>query len=372
LLLERYMIFRIVADGGMGRVYEALDQQGKRQVALKILHAEVAKDPISIERFKREYEVSRTLPHEHIVDVLDFRPTQDGSFVLVMEYLQGEELRATLKRQKTLSEARAVRLLSQLALALAPAHALGLVHRDLKPDNIFLCQTNEGDVVKVLDFGSVKQRAASKQLTVLGTTIGSPFYMSPEQAQGLASLDQRADVWAVTAILYELLSGRLPFNGTNAPSILLEILAREPLPLTKAAEPRRLPTALDAVIAAGLDKDPEHRTPSVAALADAVGKALGLPLDHRRWAQMAESALGEEIERARSRAAPSVSPDAAEQFFRQVATSDQGARLNRGAVPEQGIGWEHAEERSATRPWVWACLLVVAAGGLFSLYYFLS
>jgi serine/threonine-protein kinase len=215
----------------MGRVYEALDMQERRNVALKILHADVARDEVSVERFKREFEVSRTLPHQHIVEVLGFQPTHDGTYALIMEFLYGEELRNTLKREAVLAPARLVRMLSQAALALDAAHAMKLVHRDLKPDNLFLCQTREGDIVKVLDFGSVKDKGESaKKLTVLGTTIGSPFYMAPEQAQGLDTLDHRADVWALAAIAYECMTAHVPFAGSNGPSILLEILTKDPKP----------------------------------------------------------------------------------------------------------------------------------------------
>jgi serine/threonine protein kinase len=289
LLLDRYLVFRVVADGGMGRVYEALDQQAQRQVALKVLHAEVGQDDVSVQRFKREYEVSSQLSHAHIVEVLDFKPARDSSYVLVMEFLAGETLRAALKRLSVLSLGRTVRLVSQLALALDPAHARDLVHRDLKPENVFLCQTVEGDVVKVLDFGSVKQLGSGRQLTMLGTTIGSPFYMSPEQAQGLASLDGRADVWAVTALVYESITGQLPFLGTNAPSILLSILSADPIPPSQLRT--ELPRSVDLCLARGFDKDPAHRTASVGELADAFGRALGLEGDHHAWSQWRESEL---------------------------------------------------------------------------------
>ncbi|HET9929117.1 MAG TPA: serine/threonine-protein kinase, partial [Polyangiaceae bacterium] len=227
LVCQRYQIRRVVADGGMGRVYEALDLRVKRNVALKILHAEVADDEVAVERFKREFEVSKQLPHDYIVEVLDFQPTGDNTYALAMEYLYGEELRATLKREVVISPARLVRMLSQIAIGLDEAHARQFVHRDLKPDNLFLGQTSDGDIVKILDFGSVKDKGESaKKLTVLGTTIGSPFYMAPEQAQGLDTLDHRADVWALAAITYECATGQVPFQGNNGPSILLEILTK--------------------------------------------------------------------------------------------------------------------------------------------------
>jgi serine/threonine protein kinase len=299
IMCGRYQVRRVVADGGMGRVYEALDMAERRSVALKVLHAEVVQDDVALERFKREFEVSKQLPHEHIVDVLDFQPTQDDSYAIVMEFLYGEELRNTLKRQKVIPAARLVRMLSQLAVGLDEAHARKLVHRDLKPDNIFLCQTREGDTVKILDFGSVKDKADSaKKLTVLGTTIGSPYYMAPEQAQGLDTLDHRADVWALAAIAYECVTGQVPFKGNNGPAILLEILTKEPSPPSVAGRGQKypVPPALDRVISHAFKKNPSLRVSTVGALADDVGHAYGLFGDHRQWAYVAQQHLHSQID----------------------------------------------------------------------------
>jgi len=294
LLCQRYQIRRVVADGGMGRVYEALDLVAQRNVAVKVLHPEVSRDGVAVERFKREFEVSKELPHEHIVEVTDFQPTGDGSYVLVMEFLYGEELRATLKRQKVIKPARVVRMLSQVAIGLDAAHAKKLVHRDLKPDNLFLCQTTVGDIVKILDFGSVKDKTTgAKKLTVMGTTIGSPFYMAPEQAQGLDTLDQRADVWALAAIAYECIAGVVPFRGNSGPAILLEILTKEPQPPGVAGKGQKypIPPSVDRAILAAMKKTASLRTPSVGALADQVGRAYGLEGDHLAWANAPEEQL---------------------------------------------------------------------------------
>ncbi len=299
LLCDRYQIRRVVADGGMGRVYEALDMHERRNVALKILHPDVARDGVQVERFKREFEVSGQLPHQHIVEVLDFRPTPDGSYTLVMEFLYGEELRSTLKREGVLSPARLIRMLSQVAIGLDEAHARKLVHRDLKPDNVFLCQTHDGDIVKILDFGSVKDRAeTAKKLTVMGTTIGSPYYMSPEQAHPLDTLDQRADVWALAAIAYECVTGRVPFQGNNGPSILLEILTKDVKPASEVGMGQKhpVPPTLDPVMAKAFKKAAAVRTASIGALADAVGQAYGLVGDHKAWAQTPEAELADHIE----------------------------------------------------------------------------
>lgn len=298
LLNERYQIRRVVADGGMGRVYEALDLVERRNVAVKILHGEVARDPVQVERFKREFSVSRLLPHDHIVEVMDFSELKDGSYALVMEYLFGEELSHALVREKFIPPGRLVRMISQIAVGLDKAHAKQLVHRDLKPDNVFLCQTPDGDIVKLLDFGSVKDKTeGAKKLTVMGTTIGSPFYMSPEQAQGLDTLDQRADIWALAAILYECMAGKVPFYGINGPQILLAILTKEAAPVSEVEGVKYpIPPGLDAVLGKAFKKTASLRYSSVGEFADSFGRAFGLEGDHTSWATTPEGELSQRIE----------------------------------------------------------------------------
>jgi serine/threonine-protein kinase len=301
----RYEIRRKVADGGMGRVYEAIDKQTNSRVALKILHPEVAMDEVSLERFKREYEISALLPHEHIVRVLDFqRDPSSQTWFLAMEFLDGEELRYVLQREKMLTPERIVRMLSHVAIGLDEAHARGFIHRDLKPDNLFLCGTREGDAVKILDFGSVKDTGGNrKKLTMLGTTIGSPFYMAPEQAQGLENLNARADVFAMAALTYECVTGEVPFSGTNGPSILLAILTKDPVPPSVKAVRAKYPVphTVDDAVEHGLAKNPNIRTQSVGALADAIGHAYGLAGDHRQWAVTPQQELAREIAEAMPR-----------------------------------------------------------------------
>ncbi len=300
LVAGRYLIRRVVADGGMGRVYEAHDRQDDRRVAVKMLHSDVANDSVAVARFKREFQVSSQLPHEHIIDVLDFQQ-DSGTYALVMEFLDGEELRTYLQRDKTASFGRVVRMISQLAIGLDAAHAQRFVHRDLKPDNVFLCGTREGDRVKILDFGSVKDKSeGAKKLTMLGTTIGSPYYMAPEQAQGLDTLDHRADVWAAAAIVYESLFGTVPFTGNNGPTILLSIMTKDPVPPTEAARRigQQVPAALDDVIEEAFVKNPSGRLASVGILADRLGKAFGLTGDHRQWAVTPQDQLDAQISAA--------------------------------------------------------------------------
>ena len=293
---KRYHVWRRVADGGMGRVYQAFDRKEQRSVALKVLHGHVAEDAVAVERFKREFECSASLPHEHIVDVLAFERTEDASYALVMEYLEGEELRAILAREKVLPPERVIRMMSHVAIGLRAAHERKVVHRDLKPDNIFLCGTSDGDLVKILDFGSVRDNSAqAKKLTMIGTTIGSPFYMSPEQAQALSTLDHRADVWSCAAIAYECLTGRVPFTGPTGPSILLSILTEEAALPSEVGAEGSVPATVDAVMEVGLAKDPEIRCASVGAFVDLLGRAYGLQGGHEAWASTPEGLLRDAI-----------------------------------------------------------------------------
>jgi serine/threonine-protein kinase len=218
-----------------------------------------------------------------------------------MEFLYGEELRNTLKREKVMPPERVVRMVSQMAIGLDEAHGRKLVHRDLKPDNIFLCQTSDGDIVKILDFGSVKDKGdTAKKLTVMGTTIGSPFYMAPEQAQGLETLDHRADVWALAAIAYECVTGQVPFKGNNGPSILLEILTKEPVPPSNLGREQKhpVPPTLNRVMAHAFKKNPALRIGSVGAFADALGLAYGLTGTHHDWAVTPQQELGARIQQS--------------------------------------------------------------------------
>jgi len=295
----------------MGRVYEARELTRQERVAIKILHADVAEDEVNIERFRREATTSQQLDHPHVVKVMDFAATAQlpgrpgKSWFLVMEYLDGEELRHVLTRDKTVPLHRGIRIVSQLALALDSAHARGFVHRDLKPDNVFLVRGPDGDTVKLLDFGSVKftkGQDRGQKLTVMGTTIGSPFYMSPEQAQGSPDLDQRTDVWAVAVIVYEMFVGKVPFQAPNGAQILFKILGDEAMPPTFANE--SAPPQLDDLLHKALRKDPAHRFQHAGEFALALGQAFGLRGSPADWATMSEHALHDALEAAAPAPAP--------------------------------------------------------------------
>lgn len=320
ILATRYRVDRVVADGGMGRVYEGVELGNERRVAIKILHQDIAQDAVNIERFKREAETSHALEHPHVVEVYDFSQEKpapgrpEGAWYLVMEFLDGDELRAVLDRDKTLAPERVLRIIAQAALALDSAHAKGFVHRDLKPENVFLVRANEGDTVKLLDFGSVKfTRGQDKgqKLTVMGTTIGSPFYMSPEQARGASDLDHRADVWALGAMMYEMIVGKVPFHAANGPQILFKILGEEPEIPSLAND--SAPPEFDDVITRALAKDRDKRFQSCGELANAAGHAFGLSGLCADWALMSDAQVAAKIAEARNKpkAPPAVMASAA-------------------------------------------------------------
>jgi serine/threonine-protein kinase len=264
-----------VADGAMGRVYEGRHTQTKQRVAIKILHPDVATDKVAVERFKREFETARDIDSPFVVRVIDFGDTPDKSHFLTMEYLAGIELGGLLRKDGSVPPARALRILAQTALGLDDAHSFGVIHRDLKPDNIFLVESPEGDQIRILDFGSVKlQMETGPKLTAFGTTLGSPYYMSPEQAMGKADVDNRTDGLALTAIFYEMLTGKIAFPGNAVAEILMKIVNSMPEPLSQAKP--GLPHALDDVIEKGVAKDKKKRFASTLEMTAAAFGAFGI------------------------------------------------------------------------------------------------
>lgn len=288
--LGEHLLVARVEDGGMGRVYEARHVKTRERFAIKVLHEAIAQDEVAVERFRREYETAKSLDNPYIVKVLDFGETSDGSHYLTMEYLEGEELSKLLAREGAQRPARAIRLLCQISLGLQHAHSYGVIHRDLKPDNIFVCPSEEGETVRILDFGSVKlQMATGPKLTALGTTLGSPYYMSPEQAMGKLDVDQRTDVFAQAAIMHELATGKVAFEGGNIAEILMKIMQHDP-PCVSAQNPS-YPAAYDDVLDKGLKKDKATRFGAAIELAQGMLRAFGLDGDVAKWAKTEESQI---------------------------------------------------------------------------------
>jgi serine/threonine protein kinase len=288
--LGDYLVVARVADGAMGRVYEGRHHGTRERVAIKVLHADVARDLVAVERFKREYEAARDLAHPNVVRVIEFGSTPEGQSFMTMEFLEGEELGNVLRRGQPLEAARILRVFSQLALGLDHAHSFGVIHRDLKPDNIFLCRGSEGDVVRLLDFGSVKlQMESGPKLTAFGTTLGSPFYMSPEQAMGKQDVDTRTDVFALAAILYECLTAKIAFDAPNVAQILMKIINQSPVPPSHQVP--GLPPRLDDVIDKGLRKDKTTRYGSASKLVLDVCEAYGVQANIEHWAHASQAAI---------------------------------------------------------------------------------
>ena len=289
VLQGRYRVLRVVADGGTGRVYEALDLVDSRHVAIKIIHAEVAEDRVALQRYEREFDVSQQVHGDHVVETLDLLQVDDGLLAIVMEFLDGEELRGVLLREGVLHPARVVRIASQLAIALDEAHGYDYVHRDVKPDNVYLCERGGGDWVKLLDFGSVRvPEDRASRITMYGTTIGSPYYMAPEQVEGRDELDGRVDVWGLAVVCYECLCGSVPFAASEASAALVSIVRHVPTALSKAAErggqAQRIPKAVDQVFAQAFAKSPSMRHPTAGDFVNRLGAALGLKGTFEKWA----------------------------------------------------------------------------------------
>ncbi|MBL8685058.1 MAG: serine/threonine protein kinase [Myxococcales bacterium] len=259
LIASRYRIVRKLGAGGMGAVYEAVQEGLGRKIALKVLLAAFAQNAEIVARFQREAQTAASLGHPNIVSVTDFGA--DGAQVfLVMEYLAGASLAQVIERERALSAGRAAWIGSQVLSALAVAHRAGIVHRDMKPDNVFLTEVSGvRDVVKVLDFGIARftdAHGTNSKLTATGAVLGTPAYMSPEQARG-RPVDARTDVYSTGVMLYEMLTGRLPFQATNYHALLFAIL--EETPPSIASLRADVPPGLVSVVERAMARDIDTR-----------------------------------------------------------------------------------------------------------------
>ncbi|MCB9708547.1 MAG: serine/threonine protein kinase [Myxococcales bacterium] len=263
ILDGRYEVQHVIGAGGMGVVYQARHTTLGKLLAVKVLRGDHL-DTSSMRRFKQEAQSASAIGHEHIVDVMDFGALPDGSTYFVMEYLAGISLKAALNASRTpFSVTRAIHVARQIGAALAEAHVRGVVHRDLKPDNVFLVKRgDDSDFVKVLDFGIAKVNSGTSTLTRAGQVFGTPHYMAPEQCAG-THVDARTDIYALGVILYEMVSGSVPFEADNWMAILSLHLYEPPQMLAEQPLAKNLPPALEAIIMKCLAKDPEHRYASM-------------------------------------------------------------------------------------------------------------
>jgi len=230
--IEKYRLTRKIGEGGMGLVYEAQHSLVGKRCAVKVLHPSLSQDKEAVRRMLREAQAAAAIGHPNIVVTHDFGVTPDGDYYLVMDYLEGESLADLILRSGPLPGLAAVLIMRQVLSALEAAHAKGIVHRDLKPENIFIARTPGGaEEVKLLDFGVSKLVGSEDlRLTLTGAVMGTPYYMSPEQASGSKDVDARSDLWAAGVVLYEVLTRRHPFTGANYNELMYKILTTEPRP----------------------------------------------------------------------------------------------------------------------------------------------
>ncbi|HVY49579.1 MAG TPA: serine/threonine-protein kinase [Minicystis sp.] len=281
LLGGQFQILQKIGSGGMGAVYKANQPAMNRMVAVKILHPKLANRKDLVSRFRREARAMSHLNHPNTVKVYLYGELEDGSLYIVMEYLEGKNLNQVVRKEGPFPPERAIPVLIQVCGALQEAHLQGIVHRDLKPENIFL-STNGGlkDFPKVLDFGLAKVterelRPGSIMLTQEGMVFGTPEFMSPEQAQG-KTLDARSDIYSLAVILYEVLTGKLPFDARTPMEYIQFHVTKPPIPLDQRVPGRTFPEGLDAVLQKALEKKPENRYASAAEFADALKPFAGM------------------------------------------------------------------------------------------------
>ena len=268
--LGQYRLKQLIGTGGMGEVYLAEHMLLRRPCAVKLIRSEHANDGRSLQRFEREVRSMATLTHWNTVEIFDYGHAEDGTFYYVMEYLPGQTLDALVTHHGPLPPARAVHFLRQICMALREAHGIGLLHRDIKPGNVFACERGGvHDVAKLLDFGLVQSSGITKdaKLTVIGSIVGSPPFMSPEQASGKA-LDNRSDIYSVGALGFYLLSGQPPFPRETAMEMLMAH-AYEPVPEFDSLL-KGVPKDVEDVIRRCLEKDPAKRWPDAASLEKAL------------------------------------------------------------------------------------------------------
>jgi serine/threonine-protein kinase len=276
--VHKYQIVRLIGRGGMGMVYEGLNTDIGKRVAMKFVDRELAKNTEAVARFQREAKAASAVESAHIVQIFDAGVTEDGLPFLVMELLRGEDLGCRIERLGRLDLPEALHITAQILRGLNRAHEAGIVHRDLKPDNIFLVdRDDDASFAKILDFGisKVEQRddVPTQTLTRQGTVLGTPYYMSPEQAQGLPDVDGRTDLWSVGAILYECLTGRSPHRGRSYEQVIVSICMNDADDVRVHNPGVSEPVA--QVIARALQRDRSQRFASAQAFQGALASASG-------------------------------------------------------------------------------------------------
>ncbi len=340
VLAGKFRVEKVLAAGGMGVVVLATHIALQQQVALKFLLPSALKDESAVARFEREARAAARLRSKHVVRVSDVGTMDDGQPYMVMEFLEGEDLTGVIAKGNVPVDL-AIETMTQICDALAEAHKLGIVHRDLKPGNIFMTKDNNGALlVKVLDFGISKLQGDALALTSTAQIIGSPLYMSPEQLRASRDVDPRSDMWALGAILYEMLTGRVPFMADNVMELAFKVLETTPEPVSKVRDD--VPAHVIAAIDACLAKNRDDRVPSPGALVRMLLAAKDTTGDALTDTQKDTS--------ARPESAPP----------RSTSSEPPG-----GIAAATGTSWNTNASGSGRRPrsWIVAAVAVLGVGG---------
>jgi serine/threonine protein kinase len=272
LIKGRYNVISKIGEGGMGSVYLAEQVSIGRKVALKVLNGSYASDDEFIGRFRREARLAASLNHRNIVTVYDFDQGHDGSLFIAMEYLQGTRLSDVIRRDGPLEISRAVRLATQISEGLNVAHVNGVIHRDIKPDNVMVFGSRGAEEIKLMDFGIARMMDAgttTSNLTRAGVIMGTPAYMAPEQAEG-TTVSEKTDIYALGIVLYEMLSGTVPFKASTPSAVLIKQLQETPTSLRKLR--REVPSALESLVMRALEKKPQKRPRDMREVAEQLQK----------------------------------------------------------------------------------------------------